>query len=140
MNSNDIALKLVSACIGFSKYTSKEEDALKAVHFRHSSLTIIEPNNAPFAFSTMDEFISIPNNIYEVTYVQNDLNRRISAVNVVNASEYTMREFISPILISALRLVEGVTMMCEKSIVGRFGHGPVDYALSYQWLNIVEYP
>jgi hypothetical protein len=137
LNSNDITLKLVSACLGFSKYRSKEEDALKVVHFQHSSLTTIEANNDPFSFSTMEEFESNQSNLDEVVGVQQELHRRISVIDTTKASEYTMREFISPVLIGALRLVKGVSMMCEKRIVGKFGHGPVDYAMTYQCLNIV---
>jgi hypothetical protein len=60
-------------------------------------------------------------------------------------SEYTCREFISPLLVYAVKLVidhrktaeEKLMLYCEKEILGRKFHGPVDYTLMYGIIDIV---
>jgi hypothetical protein len=79
--------------------------------------------------------------------VTQDITRRNEVINRELASEYTMREFISPILVGALRLVlkflrksgncGKLSLVCEKIIVGLHAHGPVDYVLTFDYLDIV---
>jgi hypothetical protein len=73
-----------------------------------------------------------------------ELLRRVRVLDLEQASEYTMRELISPVLIGALCLVDDyndrknetkVRLICEKVISGTSGHGPVDYVFSY--LNVL---
>lgn len=45
-----------------------------------------------------------------------------------------MREFISPVLISAVicaasAKLNNLSMVCEKAVVGKKAHGPVDYVI-----------
>lgn len=134
---NEINLKLVSACFGFSNYKSKPHDATKAAHFKYPDLTIIQSNDTPFITTTFDALLQDKTVLAEATQVQIEIERRCSLIDMTAVSEYTMREFISPILIGALKLVNGVSMMCEKRIVVMSGCGPVDYVMVYQNLNIV---
>jgi hypothetical protein len=58
-----------------------------------------------------------------------------------------MREFISAILVSALRLVliflkntrnsGRLSLICEKIVVGLHAHGPVDYVVVFDYLDII---
>lgn len=58
-----------------------------------------------------------------------------------------MREFISPVLIGALKAIimhdsprfgsGKLSMVCEKRIIGKRAHGPVDYSLLFDCLDLV---
>jgi hypothetical protein len=48
-----------------------------------------------------------------------------------------MREFISVIIIGAASLCPGVTIVCEREIVGRHAHGPVDWCFLSDCIDIV---
>eukprot|EP00981_Chlorochromonas_danica_P002483 scaffold474_cov169-Ochromonas_danica.AAC.18 len=62
-------------------------------------------------------------------------------------SEYTCHEFVSPILLYSLNIVmdyleekqdkNDLILCCEKDIVGRRFHGPVDYSIMYSIFDIV---
>lgn len=60
----------------------------------------------------------------KVECIVNELRRRYMCINVGLASEYTMREFISVILIGAVTLCPEVTMVCERRIIGQHALGP----------------
>jgi hypothetical protein len=62
-------------------------------------------------------------------------------------SEYTCREFISPILVYSVNITidylksqninPSILLCCEKEILGRRYHGPVDYSLMYDIFDII---
>lgn len=53
----------------------------------------------------------------------------------------TIREFISPVLVGALKVVSfgdaKLSMVCEKRIIGKRAHGPVDYSFLFDCLDLV---
>lgn len=82
--------------------------------------------------------------------VVDDLMVRLSVYKPESSeliSEYTCREFISPILVHSIKLVidylksigdeSTLLLSCEKEILGRKFHGPVDYSLMYDIFDIV---
>mmetsp|Transcript_15553 Transcript_15553/g.14084 ORF Transcript_15553/g.14084 Transcript_15553/m.14084 type:complete len:369 (-) Transcript_15553:91-1197(-) len=73
-----------------------------------------------------------------VDTVYNELRRRLVAYDISGASEYTMREFISPILVGAIVLLGelSIKMTAEKTITGKFANGPVDYDIFYRDFHI----
>ena len=81
----------------------------------------------------------------EELFVFNDLQRRIVYFDQAETSEYTMREFISPILLGALAIYDALNpkkddllqLVCEKKVSGEIGTGPVDYVVTYRKMNIV---
>lgn len=75
----------------------------------------------------------------ETDYIFDDLQRRIQCLDLDRSVECTMREFISPLLIGAMMTAneKGLKLICEENIEGEFGHGPVDYMMTYKSVNIV---
>lgn len=79
--------------------------------------------------------------------IAQDLLVRMKVLHCNITSEYTKREFISPILIYAVQLVvdrlksenntKPLLLVCEKEILGKRFHGPVDYSLMYEIVDIV---
>jgi hypothetical protein len=66
-------------------------------------------------------------------YVTLDFMKRLQAFDMVSASECTMREFIGPILVSAVVKMQDSDMkICpERNIEGKMGKGPVDYVITF---------
>ena len=121
---------------GFSWYAKHHAIALEKTH----SSDVLE-----------SEF-QLDNTISEMDYeaatdqVCHELLRRVRILDLQQASEYTMRELISPVLIGALCLVDDINersmetrvrLICEKLISGTSGHGPVEYVVSYLNVYIV---
>jgi hypothetical protein len=73
----------------------------------------------------------------EVETILHELGRRRQCIDLQQATEYSMREFISVILIGAACLCPGVTIVCEREIVGRHAHGPVDWCFLSECIDIV---
>lgn len=81
----------------------------------------------------------------EVNTVFNEVQRRIAYIDQKESSEYTMREFISPILLGALAIYDTsnleemhpLQLVCEKQVTGEIGTGPVDYVVTYKKMNII---
>jgi hypothetical protein len=82
-------------------------------------------------------------------YVKKELEIRLSVIDVNHLSliEYSMKEFISPILISSVKLMidrlkqenckEKVSLSCEKKIIGNCYFGSVDYSMVFDCFDIV---
>ena len=76
----------------------------------------------------------------QVDIVAEELLRKVAVLSLITASETTMREFMSPVLIAALLLMENndhLKMHCELPITGEGGNGPVDYVITYNSFDIV---
>jgi hypothetical protein len=73
----------------------------------------------------------------QVRIVQQELIRRIQTTRLRGCSEYSKRELISPLLLGALFLVDGVSMGCGKRVVGRYGRGPIDYVFIFRSILIL---
>jgi hypothetical protein len=131
----NVELFVDTKCIGFSDYLSKSDLVKELLNCRSF-------HRSKFYF---DETISADKYQAESVVVREELLRRFKLLDLRQASEYTMRELISPILYGALSLVdiqndnplERVQLICEKQISGNSGHGPVDYIMSYRSVYIV---
>lgn len=127
----NVELLVDTKCIGFSDYT-KPDAVLELLNCR-----IIENAKFDLDMTISDEYYE-----NETVVVRDELLRRVKLLDLRQASEYTMRELISPVLFGALSLVgddpsERVKLICEKIISGNSGQGPVDYILSYKSVYIV---
>jgi hypothetical protein len=129
--------KVKKECLGFSEYCDKKR-ATDVLDKLGASLTdstrILELDNM-FVLEKPEELNELIDR--ESRNIQTELLRRRVISLSTGVSEYTKREFISPVLIGSLHIVDGITMMCEKRVIGTFGNGPVDYTLIYKNLNIV---
>lgn len=100
-------------------------------------------------------FVTIPENIVssadvklESKEVARGIMRRAEVINRKIASEYSMREFISPVLIGVTKLIlkylkghqmsTSLSLQCEKQLIGRLAHGPADFVLTYDFLDIIS--
>lgn len=130
-------------CKGFSKKAMNSEEALSSIGSMYKT-AFIPPDPSLFPESTEidDEVLS-----READKVLVILGDKAEVIKLALASETTMREFISPVLIGALRCVlslckrlygeKVLSLMCEKRIIGRHALGPVDYAIVFDCLDIL---
>lgn len=144
-----IILKLNSK--GFSKFKYSQEEALSSIGSLYNKLEFIPRDNS--CFPQVDWSQNLSQNLSEddfnavLSRVTEDIVYRNEVIDRDLASEYTMREFIGPILIGALRLVliflkksgnsGRLSLICEKIIVGLHAHGPVDYVVVFDYLDII---
>jgi hypothetical protein len=70
----------------------------------------------------------------ETESVVAELVKRINCISIDSASECTMREFISPVLIGALNVIKKkeIKFRTEYEVKGWSGNGPVDYDFMYK--------
>ena len=127
-------IKVVLLSRGFSHYCTHKDDVSEL--FPGYSLNLRDEDFPP------DQ--TVADSIYatEANSVQSEIARRAIVINdFADTCEYTMREFISPVLIGAvivaLSKLPSLRMVCEKRIVGRFAQGPVDYVLFLDSLFIL---
>ena len=136
-----IQLYIHTKAKGFSWYANNPQIALEVIHC------------SPFQVHEIDFPLDseISDEIYAeaISTLSNDLLDRIRVLDLAQASEYTMRELISPVLVRALCLVDShrtqktgkktgldrVRLICDKQVSGSSGHGPIDYVMSY--LNVL---
>ncbi len=124
---DDSTIVIESDCKPFSSY-KKIKDVLDLAKI---SETIDDDSQFPKLAD-----ISSINEMVDTVY--SDLERRLLACDLRGASEYTMREFISPILAGAIVLINelNIKMTAEKSITGKLANGPVDYDIMYRNFHI----
>jgi len=144
--SENLKLYIKRKSIGFSKFKHNEEVALSAIDSIFIQWSYIPVND--------EIFVTIPENIVssvdlmsETKEVVRDIMRRAETIDRRMASEYTMREFISPVLVGVIKLMlkylkdhqmnTSLSLVCEKLLIGRLAHGPVDYVLIYDFLDII---
>lgn len=140
-----VILKLNSK--GFSKFKSSPEEALSSIGALYNNLDYIPRDNSLFPQVDWSENLSEVDFNAILSRVAEDIMYRNEVIDRRLASEYTMREFIGPILVGALRLVliflkstensGKVSLICEKIIVGLHAHGPVDYVVVFDYLDII---
>ncbi len=65
------------------------------------------------------------NNSGHMDYLFRDIIRRQPVFNLVSAREYSMRDFISPVLISALTIVKDCKIVAVKQLAVSLGNGPI---------------
>ena len=140
-----IILKLNSK--GFSKFKYSQEEALSSIGSLFNKLEFIPRDNSRFPQVDWSENLSEVDFNTILSRVTEDIMYRNEVIDRNLASEYTMREFIGPILVGALRLVliflkktgnsGRLSLICEKIIVGLHAHGPVDYVVVFDYLDII---
>eukprot|EP01031_Cornospumella_fuschlensis_P036373 gene36373-44123_t len=141
----NVKIIAVLHCSRFSKQASKPEQALNSIgvtHLKSIASIPIRPDLFPPCNSIPEEILR-----EEAGKVVNNLQDRAVVINRKLASEYTMREFISPVLIGALKAIimynssrfgnGALSMVCEKRIIGKHAHGPVDYSFVFDCLDLV---
>jgi hypothetical protein len=119
-STTNVELFVDTKCIGFSDYTTKPDLVEELLNCR-----ICE--DARF---DLDRTIPDAKYLEETVVVRDELLRRIKLLDLRQASQYTMRELISPVLYGALSLVnfqndnpmERVQLICDKQISGNSGH------------------
>jgi hypothetical protein len=129
-------IKIRYNCIEFSKYRLYSQK-------RMNNVSRLWLTNDSSVFPPADFSSSIPTEIQnkinlEADIVQLELQRMASVVHLsLDANDYTKKEFISPVLVGAVRAVGGFQIFPEQIIVGQYGKGVVDYCLTHRHLNIV---
>jgi hypothetical protein len=121
---NGATIKIQSLCKAFSDFKNDEPRALK-----YAEIKSIDIKDDIFLESVI--YLEA-----EINIIVQELQRKADVFDLYQASEYTMREFISPLLVSALVSTSDVKMVAEKNISGSLGNGPVDYTLIYKDFNI----
>jgi len=127
---NDSTIKVVEICQGFSYF--KGDEALAYANVEEINSTEDD---------TKFECVSIPEKDVEVVRVE--LQRRSDVFRRFNASETTMREFISVVLVGAVLFVnkgvdkkDSIEMIAEHEVRGILGRGPVDYDILLDLFHI----
>lgn len=115
-----------SLSVGFGEM--KKDDVLS---YAHLSL-LFETDDGRFVDYCAGAESAEYNIDSEVDYLFVDLTRRMTAFSGAVTSEYTMREFISPFLISAALIVGSIELFCERNIRGSRANGPIDYIALYR--------
>ena len=114
-------LKVVVLTHGFSHFCKNKADDVLPGHAEKRSDEDFQPDQ------TVDSAVYDA----EAKAVQLEIKRRAIVIN--NASVYSMKEFISPVLIGAVTIaitkLPALRMMCEKRVVGINAQGSVDYIL-----------
>ena len=118
---------VVSLCKGFSSY-HEIKDVIE-----YAKITGMTYDNSRFL---VDSSIVISDVEIDLIYVE--LNRRVKAFDLNLVTEFTIREFISPILVSALVILDNanIRMTAEKKIVGKRANGSVDFDIMYRHFHI----
>ena len=129
--NEDCTLKVVEICQGFSDFSE-----LQALEYAK-----VEAINC-----TKNDGIFLPVIISDETIetVRLELLRRVAVFRRFNASENTMREFISVFLVGAVLFVnkdvtspsELIEIIAENQIRGIRARGPVDYDLIFELFHI----
>jgi hypothetical protein len=123
-----VALTVENLCKGFSSLKANEVKSYAGLNTLH------ENDDAQFTdWSFTDGGVCLS---CEVDIVYKEIIRKIQILSSSITSEYTMREFISPLLISASILVGSVQLFCERQVNGSFANGPVDYLAMYRAYSI----
>lgn len=131
----ELAFTIQSRCMGFSDYANKKAEALHAAGAVFVDPTLIPTDDAVFPVFPAEDIDVV------AKAVQAELSLRARAIDLEQATEYTKREFISPLLIAAVcvynRTEKLISMLCEKTVVGKRGRGPIDYALLFQRIFVL---
>lgn len=134
-NHQTLSFTVKSCCVGFSDYANKKDAALNAAGVNFCDASLIDEDDS--VFPAIDESV-----IAEAAKeVQKELLRRARAIDLHEACEYTKREFISPLLIAAVCVCNAteklISMICEKTVVGKHGRGPIDYVLLFKRIFVL---
>jgi hypothetical protein len=134
-----IKLVLIIKSKGFSQFKRNELEAFTAINSLVSNYAHIPRENVHFPILTFEKITVIEFNDM-LDRVTDEIVHRSKVFNMVLATEYTMREFISPILIGAVRIIQNylereritgfLSLVCEKIVI-------VDYVILFDFLDII---
>jgi len=128
---NNATIIVKSNCIAFTAYDTYDKVREHANIFETSPAVDDNLFTPLEDIPRVDEFTDI---------VFDELQRRMIAYdwNSTKKSEFTMREFIGPLLVAAIILMDcsGIKMYSERKVVGKFGNGPLDYDIAYKEFHI----
>jgi hypothetical protein len=118
-----------SECNGFSSYKTKIGKVVDIAQIRE-----IQTDDSPFPREDKD----ITAIVETVDIIFDDIRRKLDVFDMGKASECTMREFISPVLVGTMKMLNHalVKMSAERKIKGRYGQGPLDYDILYHQFHI----
>ena len=133
---------------GFSTAALKPVEALSSLHSLYKSVGQIPRSDDMFPECTK---LSQEHLDAAVTALVATLKDRAKAINLEIASEYTMREFISPVLVAVVNLVidyraalsesssdpSKLSLVGERILLGMNAQGPVDYTILFDFVDLV---
>jgi hypothetical protein len=129
--ANNSTVLVKSNCMAFTAYDSYDKVR------EHANIFETSPAIDNNLFTPLED---IPR-IEEFTdIVFDELQRRMIAYDweSTKKSEFTMREFIGPLLVAAIILMDcsAIKMYSERKVVGKFGNGPLDYDIAYKEFHV----
>lgn len=134
-NNQTLNFTVKSCCTGFSDYANKKQAALHVAGLPFVDPSLILTDDAVFPLSTNSTIVDA------AKQTQLELMKRAKAIDLDEACEYTKREFISVLLIAAICICNAserlISMICEKTVVGKHGRGPIDYALLFKRIFVL---
>lgn len=134
----------------FSTIASHSGSAFGSIGCPYTDVHMV-PRDKGATFVCCDEKV-LPSELLDraVSKLVANLEDRKTVMNLELASEYTMREFVSPVLVEVVLLTSQVwkstaestvdcnlSLACERIIVGKGAHGPVDYSILLDWVDFV---
>ena len=132
-------------CSKFSKQALNSDQALNSIGItNYKSIPSI-----PIESIFFPECTSISNDILqqEVDKVIINLQDLNTVMNMKIVSMYTMKEYISTILIGVLQTIirsnhekysnKNLTIVCNKDIIGKSAYGIVDYSIIYDCMDLI---
>jgi hypothetical protein len=134
---------------GFSTAALKPIEALSSLHSLYKSVGQIPRSDDMFPECTR---LSQEHLDTAATALVATLKDRAKAINLEIASEYTMREFISPVLVAVVNLVidyhrstlsdsssdpSKLSLVCDRILLGMNVQGPVDYTILFDFVDLV---
>ena len=129
LRSKGVPVNVKNCCKGFSSFNLEESLSL-------ANVKEIVMDNSKF---TQDDFDVDDCQVATIiSHTIDDLVCRIPVFGPIDvAQETSVREFIGPVLLAAVRIAKEVKIQSELNINGSCGNGPVDYALLYKDFCIV---
>ena len=131
-HGRDLTVFIEIACKGFGQFTIK--DALS-----YAGATGVSPivDNQKFVSAGYHDDDDTIKPLLDDAF--REIMARIPVFGPVDRmqNESTVREFITPILLAAARIAKDIRLVCEKTISGSKGNGPVDYVAEYKEFNVV---
>jgi hypothetical protein len=137
-HAQTVSFTVKSCCVGFSDYANKKAEALIATGANYNDHTLINTDDNAFPIeNVIDHAIT-----EQAKIVQVELHRLETSIKLEEASEYTKRLFISPLLVAAICYCNNVeknsvSMLCEKIVCGKHGRGPIDFALLFKHIFVL---
>jgi hypothetical protein len=137
VSSHNFAQRVVSGCtlvveslsLPFSDYNemAQVEDYAHIAGLEDEMLHLLDPFLVP-----EDSAVPAP--------VVQELEARLEVFDLSEICECIMREFIEPVLVGAIRLLgpgSGIKIRSEHKVVGKRGHGPLDYDLLFKLFHVI---